>query len=145
MAGNLSALALATSFSSWAAPSRRLYSEWTCRWTNSACCTRARLLELDGGRRLVGHVVEHGVHALETAQRGGQVIEGGRSEAGEVGGHAVPRVYWPPHDRFPAQGGAQRQQRHPGLPDGVVEPALAHEAGGQERARPPEPHFPPGV
>src|SRR2546428_8555866 len=81
MAGNLSALALATSFSSWAAPSRRLYSEWTCRWTNSACCTRARLLELDGGRRLVGHVVEHGVHALETAQRGGQVIEGCRSDA----------------------------------------------------------------
>src|SRR3989442_13208692 len=129
MAGNLSALALATSFSSWAAPSRRLYSEWTCRWTNSACCTRARLLELDGGRRLVGHVVEHGVHALETAQRGGQVIEGGRSEAGEVGPHAGPPGHRPQHDRFPPRGGAQRQPRPPEPPDGGVEPLLAHHAG----------------
>src|SRR3989442_15199395 len=119
MAGNLSALALATSFSSWAAPSRRLYSEWTCRWTNSACCTRARLLELDGGRRLVGHVVEHGVHALETAQRGGQVIEGGRSEAGEGGGHALPRGPPPQHPPPPPRGGAPREPPPPGPPAGA--------------------------
>src|SRR3989338_10421991 len=34
-AGKRSSLARATSLSSWAAPSRRLYSEWTCRWTKS--------------------------------------------------------------------------------------------------------------
>src|SRR3990170_940147 len=36
IAGNSSALAFSTSFSSWAAPSSRLYSEWTWRWTKSA-------------------------------------------------------------------------------------------------------------
>src|SRR5512144_609544 len=36
MAGKFSSLAFRISFSSWAAPSRRLYSEWTCRWTKSA-------------------------------------------------------------------------------------------------------------
>src|SRR5438309_7398705 len=36
-AGNLSSRARATSLSSCAAPSSRLYSEWTCRWTKSAC------------------------------------------------------------------------------------------------------------
>src|SRR5215470_16078697 len=40
MAGNFCSLALATSFSSWAAPSSRMYSEWTWRWTNSLCCIR---------------------------------------------------------------------------------------------------------
>src|SRR6187549_2015125 len=93
MAGNLSSLALATSFSSWAAPSRRLYSEWTCRWTNSACCTRGSLLELDGGRRLVGDVVEHGVHAGQPAERGGQLLEDRRRQPREVRGHAVARVH----------------------------------------------------
>src|SRR5262245_13127903 len=34
-AGKSIAFALATSLSSWAAPSSRLYSEWTCRWTKS--------------------------------------------------------------------------------------------------------------
>src|SRR5437870_3753664 len=36
-AGNRSSRALVTSLSSCAAPSSRLYSEWTCRWTKSAC------------------------------------------------------------------------------------------------------------
>src|SRR5438477_211242 len=67
MAGNLRSLAFLTSFSSWAAPSSRLYSECTCRWTNSACCTTGRLLELDGGGGLVRDVVEHGVD--ETGDR----------------------------------------------------------------------------
>src|SRR3954468_24705131 len=100
MAGNFSSLALATSFSSWAAPLRRLYSEWTCRWTNSACCTRGGLLELDGGGRLVGDVVEHGVHALEPAQHGCQLFEDSRRQPREVRGHAVARVHRPQHDRL---------------------------------------------
>src|SRR5256885_12187000 len=69
MAGNLRSLAFLTSFSSWAAPSSRLYSECTCRWTNSACCTTGRLLELDGGGGVVRDVVEHGVDTRQPAER----------------------------------------------------------------------------
>src|SRR6185503_7899799 len=100
MAGNFSSLALATSFSSWAAPSRRLYSEWTCRWTNSACCTRGWLLELDGGRGLVGDVVEHGVHAIQASQRRRQLLEDGRRQAREVRRHTVARVHRAQHERL---------------------------------------------
>src|SRR5438105_5805513 len=106
MAGNLRSLAFLTSFSSWAAPSSRLYSECTCRWTNSACCTTARLLELDGGRRLVGDVVEDGVDPVELAQRACQLRHHRRGQPGPVRGHAVARVHRPQHDRLAARGPA---------------------------------------
>src|SRR5438477_5018117 len=131
MAGNFSSLALATSFSSWAAPSRRLYSEWTWRWTKSACCTEVGLLELDGGRRLVGDVVEDRVHRRQAAERGRQLVHHGRRERGEVRRHAVARVDGPQHDRLAAGGAAERQHGHRELPDRVVETVLAHDAGDE--------------
>src|SRR3989441_13236880 len=128
IAGNLRSLAFFTSCSSWAAPSSRLYSEWTCRWTNSACCTAGRLLELDGGRGLVRDVVEHGVDALEAAERVRQFRHQRRRQWREVRGHAVARVHRPQDDRLAARPRAQRQHRHRHLPDRVVEAAGAHEA-----------------
>src|SRR6185503_19596828 len=129
MAGNLSSLALATSFSSWAAPSSRLYSEWTWRWTNSACCTAGRLLELDRGGGLVGHVVEDGVDGYELGQRIRDLLHDGRRELGEVRRHAVARVHRPQHDRLAAGGAAERDHPHRELPDRVVKRVLAHDAG----------------
>src|ERR1041385_5389613 len=126
MAGNFSSLALATSFSSWAAPSSRLYSEWTCRWTNSACCT-GDLLELDGGRGLVGDVVEDRVDPRQPPEGARQLLDDGRRQPREIGGHAVARVHRPQHDRLAGGTGAQRNHAHRELPDGVVEAMLAHE------------------
>src|SRR3990172_35011 len=74
-AGKRRSLARATSLSSWAAPSRRLYSEWTCRWTNSewVIALPAALWRghghLDEGRRVAPH------HELgELAVPAGQVL-----------------------------------------------------------------------
>src|SRR5260370_29029216 len=101
MAGNLRSLAFLTSFSSWAAPSSRLYSECTWRWTNSACCTTGRLLELDGGGGLVRDVVEHGVDARQTAGRPRQLGHHGRRQPGEIRRHTVARVHPPEHHPLP--------------------------------------------
>src|SRR5687767_6277016 len=110
MAGNLRSLAFLTSFSSCAAPSRRLYSEWTWRWTNSACCTR--LLELDGRRRLVGHVVDNGVDAIQRRQGLRDVPDHGLRKARVFGGHPVPRAHGPEHDCLTPGLGAERQHPH---------------------------------
>src|SRR3989442_15932291 len=91
MAGNLRSLAFLTSFSSWAAPSRRLYSEWTCRWTNSACCTAGRLLELDGGGGLFRDGVEHRVDAPEGSPPPRHPRHPPPRPPGEIRGRARPR------------------------------------------------------
>src|SRR3989449_10784694 len=66
IAGNWSSFALATGLSSWAAPSSKLYSEGTCRWTNSLCCISCRaLLPLDRRRRLRRDVEHHPIDALD--------------------------------------------------------------------------------
>src|SRR5260370_42170454 len=103
MAGNLRSLAFLTSFSSWAAPSSRLYSECTCRWTNSACCTTGRLLELDGGGGLVRDVVKHGVDARQATERPRQLCPPGRRQPCENRRPAVARGHPPGHHR-PAPG-----------------------------------------
>src|SRR2546426_3912238 len=111
MAGKRRSFARWTSFSICAAPSRRLYSEWTWRWTNSACCTTGSLLELDGGGGLVRDVVEHGVDPVELAERARQLRHHGRRQAREIRGHAVARVHRTQHDRLAAGGRAERQHR----------------------------------
>src|SRR2546421_3692378 len=122
MAGNLRSLAFLTSFSSWAAPSSRLYSECTCRWTNSACCTTGRLLELDGGGGLVRDVVEHGVDTRQPPQRPRQLRHHGHPPPCKIRRHSVARVHPPGHHR-PSPGRApQRQHCHPPLPGRVVKP-----------------------
>src|SRR5918996_5494989 len=89
-AGNRSSLARWTSFSSWAAPSSRLYSEWTWRWTNSARCISRALFPLDGRRRLGGDVEHHPVHALDLVDDPvGHAAEKIIGQAGPVGGHGV--------------------------------------------------------
>src|SRR3990172_6284934 len=74
-AGKRSSLARATSLSRWAAPSRRLYSEWTCRWANSEWVTglsspfRRGERDLEERRRVAPH------HELgELAVPAGQVL-----------------------------------------------------------------------
>src|SRR5262245_10218769 len=93
MAGKRSSFAFWTSFSSWAAPSRRLYSEWTCRWTKSECCTAARLaplLPLDGGRGLRGDVEDHPVHAVHLVDDAiGDPAQQIVRQPRPVGGHRV--------------------------------------------------------
>src|SRR5688500_14216366 len=98
MAGNLRSLAFLTSFSSCAAPSRRLYSEWTCRWTNSACCTRP--VELGSRGRLDGHVVDNGVDAIKRHQGLRDVPDHPLREARVFGCHPVPRAHGAEHDRL---------------------------------------------
>src|SRR2546430_9149509 len=101
MAGNLRSLAFLTSFSSWAAPSRRLYSECTCRWTNSACCTTGRLLELDGGGGLVRDVVEHGVDTRPPAEPPRQLRHHRHPPPCKIRPPAVARGHPPEHHRLP--------------------------------------------
>src|SRR5882724_2735772 len=121
IAGNLSSLALSTSFSSWAAPSSRLYSEWTWRWTNSLCCMahfRAlfqALFPLDGGGRLRRDVEHDPIDALHlvddpVADRAQELIRQSRP----VRGHRVLA-----HD------GAQRD-------DVRVGPEVAHDTDGPD-------------
>src|SRR3990170_6820024 len=80
IAGNSSALAFSTSFSSWAAPSSRLYSEWTWRWTKSAPPMSVRpparrssgLFPLDGAgglRRDIEHHAVDPLHLVDDAAR----------------------------------------------------------------------------
>src|SRR5260370_42259186 len=113
MAGNLRSLAFLTSFSSWAAPSSRLYSECTCRWTNSACCTTGRLLELDGGGGLVRGGVEHGGDARQTPERPRQPGHPRRPPPGEIPPPTVPRGPPPAPARLAPR---RAPQPHPGHP-----------------------------
>src|SRR5512132_3517555 len=85
MAGKARSLAFCTSPSSCAAPSSRLYSEWTCRWTKSArgadlpaslrsapityplaspAAAARQSFPLDRARRLGGDVEDDAVDAL---------------------------------------------------------------------------------
>src|SRR5258708_38928596 len=99
MAGNLSSLAFLTSFSSWAAPSSRLYSECTCRWTNSACCTTGRLLELDGGGGLRRGGVEYGVEGPQATQPPRPPFDHGRRHPCGIRRDRRRRVSPPEHAR----------------------------------------------
>src|SRR2546421_11444053 len=117
MAGNLRSLAFLTSFSSWAAPSSRLYSECTCRWTNSACCTTGRLLELDGGGGLVRDVGEHGVDARQPPERPRQPPHPGHRPPCENPRPARPRVHPPGHHRLPPRRAPQPPHGDPHPPN----------------------------
>src|SRR2546428_265619 len=124
MAGKRRSFARWTSFSSWAAPSRRLYSEWTWRWTNSACCTTGSLLELDGGGGLVRDVVERGGDPGELAERPRQLRHHGRRPAARIRRPPSPRGD-PPRAALDADGAEgddralhARRQRKRGRLDG---------------------------
>src|SRR5688572_16835783 len=127
--------ACSTSSSMWHAPSRRLYSEWRWRCTNSgtlgmllkstAARYRSRSFPLDGGRGLAGDVEDDAVdapHLVDDAARHPreQVV----GQARPVRGHAVRRLHGPDGHRVLV---------------GAVVAHYPHRAHGQEhRERLPE-------
>src|SRR5262245_42474949 len=156
MAGKPSPLAASTSLSSWAAPSRRLYSEWTWRWTKSprradlpaslreapityplaspdGCGSpTSELLPLDGARRLGGDVEHDSVDALHL------VDDAARDSRQQVVGQAGPVR----RHRVLAGDGAERD--HLGIGAEVTHDAHgAH--GEQHREGLPERTLEPGL
>src|SRR2546427_8707225 len=138
MAGKRRSFARWTSFSICAAPSSRLYSEWTWRWTNSLCCiahfrahfrafevsarpsngltSYCHLLPFDRRRRLGRDVENHPIDALHlvddpVADRAQEIVW----QSPPVRGHRVLA-----HDRPP---------RH----DLGIGAEVAHAADGQDR------------
>src|SRR5262245_26570123 len=151
MAGKRSSLAFCTSFSSWAAPSRRLYSECTCRWTKSAWCfmdlawmrlaalgNRRRRspgsLPLDGARRFRGDVEDHAVDSVD-------LVDDPRRDLPEeivrqprpVRGHRVLAHHRAERDHLRVRAEIPHDSHRPdGQQHGERLPQLALEAGGAD-------------